>query len=100
VIFVAHLQALPHAVDELRQLLSHLASCTTDEPGALAYSVRQDQADPTRFQINEQYRDREAWERHMAAPYVQRALERFADLLQSPPQLATYAELATLCRRK
>lgn len=95
-IFVADLHARADAVDAVHQLLADLAAATANEPGALAYSVRQHQDDPTRFQVSEHYRDRAAWEAHMAAPYVREALERFPQLLQMPPTLASYHEHAAL----
>jgi nitroreductase/quinol monooxygenase YgiN len=95
-IFVAELQARADAIDAVHDLLSQLAVHTAAEEGALVYSVRQHLDDPTRFQVSEQYRDRDAWERHMAAPYVQAALDRFPQLLQGPPALSGYAEKAAL----
>lgn len=95
-IFVADLHARADAVNALRQLLADLATATAHEPGVLAYSVRQHQDDPTRFQVSEHYRDRDAWERHMAASYVRDALDRFPQLLQAPPALAGYDERAAV----
>ncbi|MGO4702383.1 nitroreductase family protein [Dyella sp. 2RAB6] len=95
-IFVADLHAREGAEDALHQLLAALAAATADEPGALAYSVRQHLDEPARFQVSEHYRDRAAWEQHMAAPYLREALDRFPQLLQAPPSLASYAERATL----
>jgi quinol monooxygenase YgiN len=95
-IFVADLHARADAVDDVRQLLAGLAATTAREPGVLAYSVRQRQDDPTRFQVSEHYRDRAAWETHMAAPYVRHALDRFERLLEAPPAVASYDERAAL----
>lgn len=95
-IFVADLHAREDAIDALRLLLAGLADATAREPGALAYSVRQRQDDPTRFQVSEHYRDRAAWEAHMETPYVREALARFPQLLQTAPALASYDEHAAL----
>lgn len=95
-IFVADLHAHADAVDAVRLLLADLAAATAREPGAVAYSVRQRQDDPTRFQVSEHYRDRAAWEAHMAAPYVLDAMGRFSQLLQAPPALSSYDEQAAL----
>ena len=97
-IFVADLHAREDAIEAVRVLLAGLADATAREPGALAYSVRQRQDDPTRFQVSEHYRDRAAWEAHMAAPYVREALARFPQLLQAAPVLASYDEQAALPR--
>ncbi|KRE88692.1 hypothetical protein ASG87_08925 [Frateuria sp. Soil773] len=95
-IFVADLHAREDAVDALCRLLCELAAATAHEPGALAYSVRQHLDDPCRFQVSEHYRDRDAWERHMEAPYVRDALARFPQLLRDAPALARYEERAAL----
>lgn len=95
-IFVADLHAREGAEDALRQLLAELAAATASEPGALAYSVRQHLDEPTRFQVSEHYRDRAAWEQHMDAPYLREALDRFPQLLQAPPSLASYVERSAL----
>lgn len=95
-IFVADLQAHPHTAQEVAGILADLARATAAESGALAYSVRRHDTDPARFQVCEQYRDRQAWERHMAAPYVQAALARFAGLLAVAPATASYTEIAAM----
>lgn len=92
-IFVANLHAHPHTAAALREGLLHVAALTERESGAVAYSVRQHLDDPTRFQVSEHYRDREAWQTHMASPYVQALIARFDALLQAPPALDGYAEL-------
>ena len=95
-IFVADLQARADAIDAVHDLLSQLAVHTATEEGVLAYSVRQHLDDPSRFQVSEHYRDRDAWESHMAAPYVKVALDRLPLLLQAPLRLSSYAEKAAL----
>jgi quinol monooxygenase YgiN len=95
-IFVADLHAHPHTAREVAGILADLARATAAEPGAVAYSVRRHEAEPFRFQVCEQYRDRQAWERHMAAPHVQAALARFAELLAAAPATAVYTEIAAM----
>jgi quinol monooxygenase YgiN len=60
----------------------------------LFYAVHRQQADADALVLYELYRDRAAWEAHMALPAVQAVLQQFDTLLAQPPRLVFCDPLA------
>lgn len=52
--------------DRVSELLPEHIRLTRAEPGCLRFEVFRSQADPVRFAVSEQFRDREAFEAHQA----------------------------------
>jgi quinol monooxygenase YgiN len=73
-LYVRH-QLHPHAVDDFdRSVDRAVTSIRANEPDTLAYVVGAPEDDPLARVFLEVYRDREAFARHNAQPYVQEFL--------------------------
>lgn len=81
------LNARPSAAAELESVLSGLAGVAREEAGNVIYAVHRRQDDPDAFVLYELYRDRAAWESHLAIEAVRRALQQFETLLAAPPRI-------------
>jgi len=88
------LTALPSAAAELESLLCALAAEAGKEAGVLAYAVNRAQEAPAVFHLYELYRDRAAWQSHVALAPVARALKRFDQLLHVPARVVFCDPLA------
>ncbi|WP_342234520.1 putative quinol monooxygenase [Inquilinus sp. OTU3971] len=93
-IFIAILLVRPEAIDRVRDLLIDIARQTASEEGALSYQALQSASEPAHFQVVERYRDRAAFEAHMASSYVQDALREFEQLLEEPPATSFFEPFA------
>jgi quinol monooxygenase YgiN len=71
---MAVLTARPDRAGDLRALLDGMVSASRAEPGNLRYDLWQDQADPTRFVLDELYAGPEAVAAHRATPHFQNYL--------------------------
>ena len=78
---LAHFQAKPECVDELREVLLGLITPTRSEPGCLRYELLQSREDPTRFTFVEEWTDDKALEDHFATEHIANAAARFPELL-------------------
>lgn len=79
---VAILTARPGKTAELRTLLDGMTTPSRAEPGNLRYDLWQDQADPTRFVLDELYTDGEAIEAHRASSHFRNYLSVVNDLAE------------------
>lgn len=86
-LLLVELQAKPSAAAELERVLAALAEGARAEPGTVAYAVHRQQEDAQAFVLYELYRDRAAFDAHLALPAVQSAMQRFEELLTAPPRL-------------
>lgn len=84
---LVELNARPSAAAELESVLSGLANVAREEPGNVIYAVHRQQDDRNAFVLYELYRDRAAWESHLAIEAVQRALQQFEILLAAAPRI-------------
>lgn len=69
-IAIAHLRAKPERVRDFIAAVHTLRSRTVAEPGVVRYELLRDPADRTRFTVVEVYRDKPAFDAHLATPYV------------------------------
>lgn len=88
-LLIVRLQARPDTADALSEQLSTLVTLARGEPGTFAYSVYRTHDAPNAFLLHEVYRDRAAWEAHMACEPVRRALATFDTLLEAPPAITS-----------
>jgi quinol monooxygenase YgiN len=56
--------------EAVARALARIHALAAGEPDILAYQFHRDPDDPRRFFFYEQYRDAEAYERHLQTPYV------------------------------
>lgn len=78
----AILTARPGKADELAALLDTMVAPCRAEPGNLRWDIWQDQADPTRFVLDELYRDKDAIAAHRETPHFQAYVEKINDLAE------------------
>lgn len=69
-IAIAHLRAKPARRRDLVAAVRTLRARTIAEPGVVRYELLQDPADHTRYTVVEVYRDKAAFDAHVATPYV------------------------------
>lgn len=86
-LLLVELNAKPSAAAEVASVLSGLANVAREESGNVVYAVHQQQDNPNAFVLYELYKDRAAWESHLAIEAVQRALQQFEILLATTPRI-------------
>jgi quinol monooxygenase YgiN len=91
---VARITARPDRVDAVREALLALVPPTRAEPGCLEYRLLQSEEAPTDFTFVERWRDRAAFEAHLATPHFRAAAARLADVVAAPPDIRRCRELA------
>ncbi|WP_311269598.1 putative quinol monooxygenase [Sphingobium sp. WCS2017Hpa-17] len=79
---VAILTARPGKAEALRALLDAMLAPSRAEPGNLRYDLWRDQAEPTRFVLDELYVDDAAIAAHRASPHFQTYLATISDLAE------------------
>ena len=71
-----------------RDFLDAMARAMTEsakEPGILSYTMLMDRADPDRFTAVDVYRDRAAYESHLAAPHSRRLVQELDGCMAEAP---------------
>lgn len=79
---MAILAARPGRADDLKQLLFGMVDACRAEPGNLRWDVWQDQADPTRFVLDELYTDTAAVAAHRETPHFQNYFSKINDIAE------------------
>jgi quinol monooxygenase YgiN len=79
---MAILAARPGKAGELEALLSGMAPACRAEPGNLRWDIWRDQADATRFVLDELYLDNEAVAAHRHTPHFKAYLAKINDLAE------------------
>lgn len=87
---VAHLQAKPEAVKELKSVLHELTLATRAEKGCLKYELWQGISDETDFTFIEEWISDAALERHFASAHLKAAGEKLSVLLVAPSNIKKY----------
>lgn len=79
---MAILAARPGRADDLKDLLFGMVDACRAEPGNLRWDVWQDQADPTRFVLDELYTDKSAIAAHRETPHFQDYFSKINDIAE------------------
>ena len=79
---VAILAARPGKADALQALLAGMVEPSRNEPGNLRWDIWRDQADATRFVLDELYVDSAAVAAHRQTPHFQDYFARINDLAE------------------
>lgn len=90
---VAVLAARDGRAGELEALLIGMAGACRAEPGNLRWDVWRDQADPSRFVLDELYVDDAAVAAHRASPHFAAYLARIGDLAERTALVLDPADL-------
>ncbi|MCB0907432.1 MAG: antibiotic biosynthesis monooxygenase [Nocardioidaceae bacterium] len=88
----AEFTALPEATEEVRALIGALRDQVETEPGNLQFAVYQLVEDPRRFFVFERYRDRAAFDEHLAADYGTRFNAALTALIVEDGSQLTFLE--------
>lgn len=91
---VAILTARPGKADALRTLLSGMVAPSRAEPGNLRWDVWRDQADATRFVLDELYVYNAAVAAHRLTPHFQDYFARIDDLAERTALVVDPVEVA------
>lgn len=75
IVLNVHIQASAGKGPELLKHLTALLAPSRSEPGCLNYLLHIDPEDPDRLMFYEEFKNQEALDAHIAAPYFQKFLE-------------------------
>jgi len=78
----AILAARPGKTDELKALLDGMLAPSRAEPGNLRWDIWRDQADPSRFVLDELYTDIAAVATHRETPHFKNYISKINDLAE------------------
>ena len=90
---VAELTAKPGKEDDLRAALTGLIAPTRSEEGCVEYLLHESTDQPGRFVFYENWKSREALDRHLQTPYLQALGARSGELLAEPARILTYTRI-------
>ncbi|MBB3355219.1 quinol monooxygenase YgiN [Rhizobium sp. BK049] len=91
---MAILAERPGRAGDLKQLLFGMVDACRAEPGNLRWDVCQDQADPTRFVLDELYTDKAAIAAHRETPHFQNYFSRINDIAERSALVLDPAKVA------
>jgi quinol monooxygenase YgiN len=90
---VAEMLAKPGMEDELKRRLLSLIEPTRKEEGCVQYDLHQSTNEPGRFVFYENWRSREALERHLQSPHLLAFGSVEKELLAEPMRVSTYTRI-------
>lgn len=99
VVLIAEFTARPGQAETVATLLAGLAEDVRREPGNVAFDCYQREVDPHRFVVYEIYRDRPAFETHIAAEYGAAFNARLQQLIVEPHSMLTFLKPLTAEKR-
>lgn len=91
---VAEIIAKPGCEERLRQELLALIAPTRAEEGCLQYDLHVSTDNPGHFLFFENWVSREALDRHLATPHLQRLQSILSELAAAEPRIATFTRIA------
>jgi quinol monooxygenase YgiN len=95
-IVVAKLKAKAGEEAKMEAALRDMVGKVAQEPGTLTYTLHRHQKDPSLFLFYEKYTDAAALKTHSATPYFKELFGALKTLLDGPPEIEMYDELARL----
>ncbi len=93
---IATLRARPGCGAQLEKILREQVRLTAAEPGAMAYDLLRDDADPGTLVVYERYRDGAAKDTHLGTAYLAETLWQAGPLLAGPPELRHLSTLTCI----
>ena len=96
---VAHFRARQGKGQALGSALLALVDASRSEAGNLQYDICQSHDDPDTWLVFEQWRSRQAFDFHMATPYVTQFLAAVPDLCAGELDVRSYAPRSPADRR-
>ncbi|KKC39271.1 hypothetical protein WH87_03330 [Devosia epidermidihirudinis] len=95
IILIAEFTALPGKADEVAGLLEGLAKDVRVEPGNITFDGYRKAEDDAKFVVYEIYRDRDAFEAHIAANYGAIFNAKLQQLIVEPQSVLTFLNPST-----
>ena len=95
-IVVAKLKAKSGEAEKMEEALRGMVAKVAQEPGTLTYTLHRAQQDPCLFLFYEKYKDAAALKAHSATPYFKELFSSLKPMLDGPPEIEMYDELARL----
>lgn len=90
IVLIAEFTARPSAEERVASLLDGLARQVRQEPGNIAFDCYRQAENPAKFVVYEIYRDRQAFEDHIAADYGATFNARLQELITEPHSILTF----------
>jgi quinol monooxygenase YgiN len=87
---LAEFTVKPGSEARVAEMVTALAERVRDEPGNLAFEVYVKAEDPRAYWIYEVYRDEEAFQAHLAAPYGAPFNAELTDLIEEDGSVLTF----------
>lgn len=91
---VAKVKAKGDRVSDLADLLRSLVTLTRGEKGCIQYDLLQNQDDPTDFTFVEIWASQGDLDAHLASDHLQAAFPKLEGLVESPPDICLYRQIA------
>jgi len=95
-IVIAKLKAKKGSEQELEKALKDMVAKVASEEGTLAYTLHRSMGEGTEFLIYEKYRDQQAFTIHSETAHFKELMGVTAPLLDGPPSVELFEELASL----
>lgn len=95
-VVVAKLKAKSGEAEKMEEALRGMVAKVAQEPGTLTYTLHRAQQDPCVFLFYEKYKDAAALKAHSATPYFKELFSFLKPLLDGPPEIDMYDELARI----
>lgn len=91
---VAEMVALPGQEDALRQALLACIEPTRQEDGCVQYDLHESTEKPGHFVFYENWTSREALDRHLATPHLEKLKAALPSLLEGEARILTFHRIA------
>lgn len=79
-----HIKIKEDQIEKFKQVSIENAQKSIQEPGIARFDILQDKDEPTRFVLNEVYRDEEAPKSHKETPHYQKWRDEMESLMAEP----------------
>jgi quinol monooxygenase YgiN len=87
---LAEFTVKPGSEARVAEMVTELAGQVRDEPGNVAFEVYTKAEDPRAYWIYEVYRDEDAFQAHLAAPYGEPFNAELTDLIEEDGSVLTF----------
>ncbi len=75
-------EALPGKIEEFKKALLNAVPLSRKEEGCLYYNLFQDRSDPHKFAVLMGFKNQDAYDAHIAAPYIQTFPEVYQNVVE------------------
>ncbi len=85
-----YIHVKPDRLDDFQRATIENATASRQEPGCTRFDVMQQLDDPTRFVLEEAYRDEQSLAAHRETPHYHAWIDRVTDILAEPRTRTAY----------